>query len=90
MVEANDALAIGLADFVAQAGPDAVDVAKFLKPMLERPRAVLCGIKEQTSAWRAGLPYAARRGIERKNLQATWASQEHWAAVDRFLARGNQ
>ena len=89
-VDAQRALAFGLADLVAEAGPDADDVAEFLKPLTERSRAVLCGIKEQTSAWRAARPYAARREIERRNLQVTWASPEHWAAVDRFLAKGSR
>lgn len=89
-VDAQRALAFGLADLVAEAGPDADDVAEFLKPLTERSRAVLCGIKEQTSAWRAARPYATRREIERRNLQVTWASPEHWAAVDRFLAKGSK
>jgi hypothetical protein len=55
--------------------------------MLDRSPLVLRGIKEQTAAWRKGLPYPARREIERKNVVTTWLSAEHWAAVDRFFAK---
>ena len=87
MVNAELALAWGLADLAVQDGPEGDDVKEFLKPLLERSPLVLRGIKQQTSAWRNGLPAASRREIERRNLVATWASAEHWTAVDRFLAK---
>lgn len=87
MVGAGLALAWGLADLEVRDGPEGDDVKGFLKPLLERSRLVLRGIKEQTCAWRNGLAYASRREVERRNLLATWASTEHWDAVERFLAK---
>ncbi|MBK9609025.1 MAG: enoyl-CoA hydratase/isomerase family protein [Betaproteobacteria bacterium] len=87
MVNAALALAWGLADLEARDGPDGEDMTAFLKPLLLLSPLVLRGIKAQTSAWRAGQPLAPRRAVERSHLLATWASAEHWAAVDRFLSK---
>jgi enoyl-CoA hydratase len=86
MIEAKQALGWGLADLEVRDGPDGEDVKSFLKPLLERSPLVLRSIKAQTSAWR-NVALASRREIERRHLRATWASPEHWAAVDRFLSR---
>ena len=87
MIGAGLALDWGLADLEARDGAEGDDVTGFLKPLLERSRAVVRGIKAQTAAWRNGLDLAARREAERRHLRATWASAEHWAAVDRFLTK---
>jgi enoyl-CoA hydratase len=87
MINAELALSWGLADLEVRDGPDGEDVKRFLKPILDSSRLVLRGIKEQTAAWRNGLPRALRLDVERKSLVATWASAEHWAAVDRFLSK---
>lgn len=87
MVDAELALTWGLADLVAQTGSENDGVSAFLKPILERSPLILRSIKQQTSAWRNDLPFPAQREVERRNLQATWASAEHWAAVDTFLAQ---
>jgi enoyl-CoA hydratase len=90
MVGAQQAVAWGLADMEARDGPEGDDVAGFLAPLLERSPRVLRGIKAQTSAWRNGLSLASRRDVEREHLRATWASPEHWSAVERFLARNRK
>jgi enoyl-CoA hydratase/carnithine racemase len=90
MVTADLALAWGLADLVAESGPDGADVGAFLAPMLERSPLVLRGIKQQASAWRNDPGYSARRDVERQALKATWASPEHWAAVEHFLERNKR
>lgn len=87
MIDAQTALDWGLADIVIAGGAKSADVQSFLKPFFDRSPLVLRGIKEQASAWRRGLSYPARREIERKNLLATWLSDDHWVAVDRFLAK---
>lgn len=87
MVNAELALAWGLADAQIRDDHEGADLDAFLKPLLERSHSVLRGIKAQTRAWRLGLPRSQRREVERANLLATWASDEHWAAVDRFFAR---
>lgn len=90
MIGAETALAWGLVDAIVSGGPESADVAAFLEPLLDRSPLVLRGIKAQTRAWRSGLPLASRRAIERDNLVATWLSDEHWTAVDRFLAKEKQ
>ena len=87
MIDAARAVAWGLADLEVRDGRDGDEVKSFLKPMLERSAGVTRGIKAQTIAWRDGLMLAPRRDVERTHLRATWASAEHWAAVDRFLSR---
>jgi len=88
MIDAETALNWGLVDVVVTGGAKGADVQSFLKPCFERSPLLLRGIKEQALAWRQGLSYEAHRDIERKNLLATWLSDEHWVAVARFLARG--
>jgi enoyl-CoA hydratase/carnithine racemase len=90
MVGAETALAWGLVDAIVTGHPEGADVQAFLKPLLDRSPLVLRGIKAQTLAWRKELPVESRRAIERDNLVATWLSDEHWAAVDRFLAKEKQ
>ena len=87
MVNAAQALAWGLADLEVRDGADGEDVKTFLKPLLERSTLFLRGIKAQTSAWRGNLSLSLRRETERSHLRATWASAEHWAAVERFLSK---
>jgi len=87
MIDAETALNWGLVDVVVTGGAKGADVQSFLKPCFERSPLLLRCIKEQALAWRQGLSYAAHRDIERKNLVATWLSDEHWLAVARFLAR---
>lgn len=87
MIDAKTALKWGLVDVVVTGGAESADVQSFLKPLFDCSPRVLRSIKEQALAWRQGVSYAARREIERKNLVATWLSVEHWAAVDRFLAK---
>lgn len=87
MVDAQRALRWGLADAIVVDGPTGNDAQDFLEPLLGLSRTVLEGIKAQTAALRQGDSHAARRAIERRHLIATWASVEHWTAVDRFLKR---
>ena len=90
MIDAQTALNWGLVDVIVTGGAEGADVQSFLKPVFDRSPLVLRSIKQQALAWRQGLSYAACRGIERKNLVATWLSNEHWAAVDRFLAKDKE
>jgi enoyl-CoA hydratase/carnithine racemase len=90
MVAAEQALAWGLANLVATSGPNGAEVGAFLDPMLERSKLVLRGIKRQSSAWRNGPGYSAARDVERRILKETWACPEHWAAVERFLAKDKE
>ena len=88
LVAVADALQWGLADLEVRDGPRGQDLAAFVAPMLERTRAVLEGIKDQARAWRQGQERAERCQVERRHILTTWASDEHWAAVDRFMNKG--
>jgi len=83
-VDASTALAWGLIDAIAA---DDAAMRAFLDPMLELPPLVLRGIKAQTRAWRDGLARSARRDVEREQIVATWLSEDHLRAVERFLAK---
>jgi enoyl-CoA hydratase len=88
MVGAAEAVSWGLADLQARDGFEGEDLAAFVRPMLERSRSVLEGIKQQAIAWREGRSRSQRREVERTHILSTWASAEHWAAVDRFMNKG--
>jgi enoyl-CoA hydratase/carnithine racemase len=90
LVDAERALAWGLADGVIADGPDGADMQSFLAPLLACPAQVLRGIKAQTSAWRQGLPYADRRTTEQKHLAKTWLHEDHWRASENLLSKGKK
>jgi len=90
LVDAESALACGLADAVIHDGPDGSDVQDFLAPLLACAPQVLRGIKAQMIAWREGLAYDVARRVEQQQLLRTWLHEDHWSASDRFLSRGTQ
>ncbi len=87
MVDAEAAFSWGLVNAVVTGSPDNAEARAFLKPLLNLSRRVLQGIKAQTAASRAGLSFESLRAIEREQFVATWLSDEHWTAVDGFLAK---
>ncbi|MEG0973871.1 MAG: enoyl-CoA hydratase/isomerase family protein [Comamonas sp.] len=90
MIDAQQALAWGLADVVISDGIDGADMQRYLEPMLTCPIHVLRAIKAQTAAWKAGQTYQQRREVERHQLMNTWLHDDHWLASDRFLAKGSK
>ncbi len=90
LVDAERALAWGLADAVIADGRDGADVRDFLAPLLACAPQVLRGIKAQAVAWREGVDYDTARRIEQQQLLNTWLHPDHWHASDTFLARGAQ
>lgn len=89
LVGAEQALAWGLADLVVHDGPHGQDVAAFLKPLRACPPQVLRGIKAQAIAARQGASWQAHRAVEQKHLVQTWLHDDHWAASDKLLSKGN-
>lgn len=87
LVDASQALQWGLADVVVSDGPAGEDVQAFLEPLRVCASQVLRGIKAQTTAWRQGASYEARRAVERQQVLNTWLHDDHWHASDKFLAR---
>jgi enoyl-CoA hydratase len=87
LIDAEQALAWGLADAVVRDGADGADMSAFLRPLSESSPGVLRAIKAQIAVGRRSPAYLAQREVERRNLLATWLHADHWAAVERFLAR---
>ena len=87
LIDAEQALAFGLADATARDGADGADLSAFLQPLRERSPGVLRAIKAQVAASRKSPAYVEQRKVERLGLVSTWQHADHWAAVARFLAR---
>lgn len=90
LVDAQQALAWGLADAVIGADSARQDIAAFLDPILACAPQVLRGIKAQTRAWRQGLAYDERRSVEQRHLVGTWLDEDHWRASERLLSKGKK
>ncbi len=90
MVPAADALAWGLADAVTAPGETLEDcAASFIKPMLQQSPRLIRAFKAQAVATRRGGNRDGRREAEMRDFVQSWVHDEHWAAVDRILARSN-
>lgn len=89
LVSAVTAYAWGLADAVVPADGGEAALQDFLAPMLKQAGATLRGCKAQALAAKRGLPFDERRAIETEAFVTTWMRPDHWAAVDRLLARRN-
>lgn len=87
LVPAATALAWGLADEVAPADGVEATLQDFLAPVLKQSVTVLREFKAQALAARRGLAFEERRAIEMEAFVRTWTHPDHWAAVDRLLAR---
>lgn len=90
LVEAEQALAWGLADAVINDGVDGADLDNFLFPLRACPPQVLRGIKAQAIAARSGADWAAHRQVEREHLTHTWLHDDHWAAADKLLSKASR
>ncbi|CAN5815664.1 enoyl-CoA hydratase/isomerase family protein [soil metagenome] len=90
MVDAQQALAWGLADAVIGDGAEGLDVQAFLEPMLACPPQVLRGIKAQTMAWRRAETYDAARAIEQQQVLQTWLHDDHWRASEKLLSKAKK
>ncbi len=89
LIEAQQALAWGLADAVVSDGAQGSDIAAFTRPLLACPPQVLRGIKAQSIAARQGPAWHAHRAVEQKHLVQTWLHDDHWAASEKLLSKGS-
>lgn len=87
MVDAEQALAWGLADAVVRDGPHGQELRTFLQPLLGCAPQVLRGIKAQAIAARAASGWGAHRAVERAHFVRTWLHADHWAVADTLLDR---
>lgn len=90
LIEAQRALAWGLADVVIADGPAGSGIQDFLTPILACSPQVLRGIKAQIVAWREGAAYNLARDVEQQQLLKTWLHDDHWRASDKFLSKGTK
>lgn len=88
LVEAETALAWGLADAVIRDGADGEDLRAFTRPLSSCAPQVLRGIKAQAQVARLGPDWAAHRQVEREHFVRTWLHEDHWAAADKLLSKG--
>ncbi|MBI1735206.1 MAG: enoyl-CoA hydratase/isomerase family protein [Candidatus Rokubacteria bacterium] len=85
---AEEARSLGLVDAVAAGGERFEDfVARFIAPLARQAPQVMRAFKAQALAERLGAPRAEREAIEARLFSVAWVHEDHWAAVDRLLAR---
>jgi enoyl-CoA hydratase len=86
MLEAHQALEIGLYDAVGAEGEDFNDtVEKFLEPMRKQAPQSMRAFKAVTNAHRRGETRAAMHEIETDMFVKTWIHDDHWEAAEKVL-----
>lgn len=88
LVDAQQALAWGLADAVIADGPQGEDIAAFTRPLDACAPQVLRGIKAQAIVARQGGGWLAHRRVEQQHLLRTWLHDDHWAVAGSLLNKG--
>jgi len=89
MLTAEEALAIGLIDRIAEDGEELDHcVTNFLQPYLLQVPQVLRAFKALAIGARQGLQRAEMDEIETDKFAGTWVHDDHWAAADNVLAKG--
>jgi enoyl-CoA hydratase/carnithine racemase len=88
LIAAATALDWGLADAIAPVDAVEPTLKDFIAPMLKQSATALRGFKAMAMAARHGVRYEERRAIEQDYFVKTWTHADHWAAVERLLARG--
>jgi enoyl-CoA hydratase len=88
VLEAQEALAIGLVEAVAPDGtPFDESVARFIEPFLRQRPQVMRAFKAQAIAARFGAPRGEADAADRRHFALTWCHDDHWRAVERLLSR---
>lgn len=88
ILDAPQALALGLVDAVAAEGEDfETFVARFIAPWLEQRPQVMRALKWQAAARKLGLARAESDERDRANFAEAWCHADHWAAAERILAK---
>lgn len=91
LLSAEEALALGLIDAVAEPG-EAFDgfVARFTAPLGRHVPQVMRGFKAQALAERLGLPRVEREEIETRLFSLTWVHGDHWATAGQLVDKEKQ
>jgi len=90
LIDAQQALAWGLADAVIEQNTEESDIEKFLEPLTKCPAQVLRGMKAQIHAARQGLTYQERRAVEQGELIKTWLHADHWSYSEKLLNKAKK
>lgn len=86
MLEPQQALEIGLYDFVAPEGEDFSDtVENYLEPMRKQAPQSMRAFKAVTSAHRRGESRETMHAIETDMFVKTWIHDDHWEAAEKVL-----
>lgn len=90
LIDAQTALAWGLADVVIRKASQEQDIEAFIAPILNCPAHVLRGIKAQTRAARRRIAFDDARALEQRHLIHAWLHEDHWAAAEALLSKGKK
>jgi len=90
VLEAREALEIGLIDGLASADED-FDSAfeEFMQPIRKHPPQVARALKSlaHTARMRSDLDRGGKDALETENLVTVWMHDDHWRAADAILSR---
>jgi enoyl-CoA hydratase len=87
VVDAQEALAIGLVEAVAPEGtPFEAALARFIEPFLRQRPQVMRAFKAQAIAARFGAARGEADAADRRHFALTWCHDDHWRAVERLLS----
>ena len=88
ILDAPEALALGLVDAVAPEGlPFEAFVDQFIAPWLRQRPQVMRAFKWQAAARKLGVPRATAEARDRDHFAAAWCHEDHWTAAERILTK---
>lgn len=88
VLSSEAAMAIGLADMVAEEGTPLDEVIEaFLAPIVQQVPRVLRAFKRMAIETRNGAPRAALLDMETDLFSTAWVHHDHWAAAERILTK---
>jgi enoyl-CoA hydratase len=91
LVDADTALAIGLADNVTRNADTLADtVQRFIEPIRRQVPQVVRAYKAVALAVRRGESRETLVALETRMFSETWVHEDHWAAAEKVLQKGGQ
>ncbi len=91
LVDADTALAMGLADSITGVGETLAEaVQRFIEPICRQVPQVVRAYKAVATAVRQGEPRETLVAVERRMFIDTWLHEDHWAAAEKVLQKGGQ
>lgn len=90
ILTADEALAIGLVDWIARTQSLEDAVLEYCRPMLEKPRHVLIAFKKLAQAQKAGASRTELAELETAVFSEAWVHEDHWRAAGTILQGGRK